>query len=183
MSREFCRDVPDPWGCSKTSCKKLGQKSCRTKVSRIFRIFVPNFAPNFAPNFPRIFRGLFVLRFVGNGAQKKLTKNPRHFSMQNSQANTKTLFTKFFWRAGKVTKKLRAHFSFPKKKEPQTPKIARTAPKNVLNKSRALPNRTRVLSEDAMGGVGKEGVGKPHDWKSKFLYRYRPEGIFRFFSA
>ena len=25
----------------------LGQKSCRTKVSRIFRIFVPNFAPNF----------------------------------------------------------------------------------------------------------------------------------------
>ena len=33
----------------------LGQESCRTKVSRIFRIFVPNFAPNFAPNFPRIF--------------------------------------------------------------------------------------------------------------------------------
>ena len=29
----------------------LGQKSCRTKVSRIFlQIFVPNFAPNF----PRI---------------------------------------------------------------------------------------------------------------------------------
>ena len=22
MSREFCRDVPDPWGCSKSSCKK-----------------------------------------------------------------------------------------------------------------------------------------------------------------
>ena len=33
----------------------LGQKSCRTKVPRIFRIFVPNFAPNFAPNFPRSF--------------------------------------------------------------------------------------------------------------------------------
>ena len=30
----------------------LGQKSCRTKVPRIFRIFVPNFPPNFAPNFP-----------------------------------------------------------------------------------------------------------------------------------
>ena len=29
-------------------------ESCRTKVSRIFRFFVPNFAPNFAPNFPRI---------------------------------------------------------------------------------------------------------------------------------
>ena len=83
------------WGC-------LGQKSCRTKVSRIFRFFVLNFAPNFAPNFPRIFRGVFVLRFVGDGDQKKFTKNPCHFSMQNSQPNTKKIFTKFFWRAGRV---------------------------------------------------------------------------------
>ena len=30
-----------------------------------------------------------MLRFVGNADQKKFTKNPRHFSMQNSQANTK----------------------------------------------------------------------------------------------
>ena len=82
--------------------KVLGQESRRTKVPRIFRIFVPNFALNFAPNFPRNFRGLFVLRFVGDGDQKKFTKNPRHFSMQNSQANTKKIFTKFFWRAGKV---------------------------------------------------------------------------------
>ena len=29
MSREFCRDVPDPWGCSKSLCKK--------KFVRIFR--------------------------------------------------------------------------------------------------------------------------------------------------
>ena len=85
-------------------CVLLGQKSGRTKVSRIFRIFVPNFAPNFAPNFPRIFRGLFVLRFAGDGDQKKFTKNPRRFSMQNSQANTKKIFTKFFWGvAGKVS--------------------------------------------------------------------------------
>ena len=81
----------------------LGQKSCRTKISRIFRNFVPNFAPNFAPNFPRIFRRVFVLRFVGNGDQKKFTKNPRPFSMQNSQANSKKKSTKVFWRAGKVT--------------------------------------------------------------------------------
>ena len=80
----------------------LGQKSCRPKVLRIFKIFGPNFAPNFAPNFSRIFRGFFVLRFVGNGDQKKFTKNPRHFSMQNSQVNTQKIFTKCFWRAGKV---------------------------------------------------------------------------------
>ena len=79
----------------------LGQTSCRTKVPRIFRIFDPDFFPNFAPNFPRIFRGFFVLRFVGNGDQKRFTKNPRRFSMQNSLANTKKIFTKLFWRAGK----------------------------------------------------------------------------------
>ena len=80
----------------------LGQKSCRTKVPRIFRIFVPDFLPNFPPNFPRIFQGFLVLRFVGNGDQKKFTKNPRHFSMQNSQAKTEKIFTKCFWRAGNV---------------------------------------------------------------------------------
>ena len=84
--------------------KALGQKSRRTKDPRIFRIFVPNSAPNFASNFPRFFWGVFVLRFVGNGDQKKFTKNPRHFSMQNPQANSKTKSTKVFWRAGKVTK-------------------------------------------------------------------------------
>ena len=51
----------------------------------------------------RIFRGFFVLRFVGNGDQKKITQNPCHFSMQNSQANTEKIFTKCFWRAGKAT--------------------------------------------------------------------------------
>ena len=60
----------------------LGQHSCRTKVPRISRVFVPNFAPNLAPNFPRNFRGFFVLRFVGDGDQKKFTKNLRHVSMQ-----------------------------------------------------------------------------------------------------
>ena len=92
------------WTCPFPTCPfLLGQKSCRTKVPRIFRIFVPNFAPDFAPNFPRIFRGFFMLRFMGNGDQKKFTKNPRHFSMQNSQENTKKIFTKIFWRAGKVS--------------------------------------------------------------------------------
>ena len=43
-----------------------------------------------------------MLCFVGSGDQKKFTKNPRHFSMQNSQANTKKLFTKCFWTAGEA---------------------------------------------------------------------------------
>ena len=64
-----------------TSRFTLGQKSCRPKVSQIFGIFVPDFAPNVAPNFPRIFRGLFVLRFVGDGEQKKIhQKSPPFFN-------------------------------------------------------------------------------------------------------
>ena len=35
------------------------------------------------------------------------------------------------------------------KKEPQSQEIARTAPKNFLNNSRALPNKTRVLRQIA----------------------------------
>ena len=64
--------------------KKLGQKVAERKFPES-----PNFLPNFALNFPRISRGVFVLCFVGNGDQKKFTKNPRPFSMQNSQRNTK----------------------------------------------------------------------------------------------
>ena len=79
------------WGLKATLCNLrtivyncallLGQKSCRTKVSRIFRIFVPNFAPNFAPNFPRIFRGLFVLRKPkGDGGKGTGKKKSRQFA-------------------------------------------------------------------------------------------------------
>ena len=56
--------------------------------------FVPNFAPEFgsefSPNFSRNFRASFR------------GKNPRHFSMQNSQANSKKKST-VFWRAGEVS--------------------------------------------------------------------------------
>ena len=63
------------------SREKLGQKSCRTKVSRIFRFFVPDFAPNFAPNFPRIFRGFFVLHFCGRRRPEKFhPKSPPFFN-------------------------------------------------------------------------------------------------------
>ena len=85
----------------------LGQESCSTKVSPNFS----NFRPEFCPEFHRIFRGFFVPPFVGDGDQKKFTKNPRHFSMQNSQANAKNIFTKFFWRAGKVRFSLSVLFS------------------------------------------------------------------------
>ena len=58
----------------------LGQKCRRTKALRIFWILVPDFAPNFAPNFRRIFKGVFgCVCFVGNGDQKKFTKNPAPF--------------------------------------------------------------------------------------------------------
>ena len=64
-----------------TTEQLLGQKSCRTKVSRIFRIFVPNFAPNFAPNFPRIFRKTFRASFRGRRRPEKIhQKSPPCFN-------------------------------------------------------------------------------------------------------
>ena len=51
----------------------FGQKRCRTKSPRMFRIFDPNFAPNFASNFPRIFEDFSC--FVS--WETKTTKNSR----------------------------------------------------------------------------------------------------------
>ena len=50
-----------------------------------------------------------MLRFVGNGDQKNFTKNPRHFSMQNSQVDSKKNSTKVCWRVGKVNECQSAH--------------------------------------------------------------------------
>ena len=42
MSREFCRDVPNPWGCSKSLCKRTScaffapQKSKTTQSTNLF---------------------------------------------------------------------------------------------------------------------------------------------------
>ena len=44
-----------------------------------------------------------MLRLMGIGDQKKFTKNPRRFSMQNSQANSEKKFTKLDQGALKVT--------------------------------------------------------------------------------
>ena len=41
-----------------------------------------------------------MLHFVGDGDQKKFTKNPRHFSMQNSQANSKKKVHKIVLESG-----------------------------------------------------------------------------------
>ena len=51
------------------------------------------------------------------------------------------------------------------KKESQSQKIARTAPKNFLNKSRALPNKTRVLRQIAPEvKFGKISLNYFHLW-------------------
>ena len=80
----------------------LGQKSCRTKVSRIFRTFVPNFAPNFAPNFPEVFEDFSCFVSWETETRKNAPKIPAIFQRKISQANTKKIFTKFFCRAGRV---------------------------------------------------------------------------------
>ena len=75
----------------------LGQKSCRTKVLRIFRIFLPDFLLRI---FLEFFEDFLWSLFPRKRRPQKFTKNPRHFSMPKPQANTKKIFTKVFWRGG-----------------------------------------------------------------------------------
>ena len=87
---------------SKNFAKLLGQKGCRTKVSEFFE-FSSRILPRILLRiFPEFFED-FSCFISWETETRKIHKPPPHFSIQNSQANTKKLFTKFFWRAGKVT--------------------------------------------------------------------------------
>ena len=68
-----------------------------------FSNFRPEFCPEFCSEFSRIFGGFFVLRFVGDGDQKKITKNKPPFFNAKFPGKQEKIFTKFFWRAGRVT--------------------------------------------------------------------------------
>ena len=41
MSRQFCRDVPDPWRCSKSLCKKKFVRIFRSLFLRSFLEILP----------------------------------------------------------------------------------------------------------------------------------------------
>ena len=58
--------------------KQLGQKSCRTKFPRIFRVFVPN-PPNFAPNFPEFFEEFSCFVWLETETRKNSPKIPAFF--------------------------------------------------------------------------------------------------------
>ena len=64
MSREFCRDVPDPWRCSKSLCKKNFVRIFRSLVF-FFRFFFLRILPFFFSrlHFCLIFAVFFGFRF------------------------------------------------------------------------------------------------------------------------
>ena len=74
------------------------------KSSPNFLNFRPEFCSEFSPNFLRSSRA----SFRGKQRAEKITKNLRHFSMLNSQANSKKNSTKFLFRAGRVTNRYRS---------------------------------------------------------------------------
>ena len=97
--------ISGPEGRARETPVRVRSEKFQNESSPNFSNFRPEFCPEFCSEFsPNCSRGVFVLRFVGNGDQKKFTENPRRFSMQNSQANTEKIFTKCFWRAGTVSK-------------------------------------------------------------------------------
>ena len=66
--------------------------------------FVRNGLNRYGPSsVPSKFLKIFRASFTGKQRPLKTYYNPRHFSLQNPQANVKKRFTEFLLRAGKVT--------------------------------------------------------------------------------
>ena len=80
----------------------LGQRSCSMKVPRIFRILsrtLPRILLRIFLDFSRSFRA----SFGGRQRPEKFTKNPHHFSMQNSEANSKKKIHKSFLESRQIS--------------------------------------------------------------------------------
>ena len=103
---EFSEGPSSTWELQEIRSGKLQNESF-PNFSNFRPESCPEFCSEFSPNFSRTFRA----SFRGRRRPEKFTKNPRHFSMQNSQANTKKIFTNFFWRAGRVTRKRKSFSS------------------------------------------------------------------------
>ena len=93
----------------RTTCwgqqKILGQKSCRTEVSRIFRIFSTNFAAEFCSEFSPDFLRSFRASFRGKRRPEKIHQKSPPFSNAKFPGKFRRKnFTEVFWRAGKVEK-------------------------------------------------------------------------------
>ena len=94
-----------------------------------------------------------MLRFVGDGDRKKFTTNPRHSSMQNSQATSKNKSTKVFWRAGKV-----------KSQGPPGPKSKQNSQKGSLSGSaKKAPTRPHYSA------IGDTTFYAQYDWTTGVL--------------
>ena len=87
--------------------KMLGQESCRTKVSRILRIFVPNFAPNFA--FTEFFEDFSCFVSWETETRKNSPKIPAIFQCKIPRQTRKKNIHKIFLES-RQSKKM---FTFP----------------------------------------------------------------------
>ena len=112
LKRVSCRCARDQLkGKPDVNVNWLGQKSCRMKVPRIFRISVPNFSnfrpefcpefcAEFSPNFSRSFRA----SFRGKRRPEKIhRKPPAFFNAKSPGKPEKKNHKSFLGGAGKVT--------------------------------------------------------------------------------
>ena len=95
--------IATPSGASSTAWSKetilkekkiIRSEKLQNESSPNFQNYCPEFCPEFYSEFSPNFLRSFHASFRGNG------ENPRHFSMQNSQANSKKKSPQVFWRAG-----------------------------------------------------------------------------------
>ena len=75
--------------------QNIRSEKLQNESSPNFSNFHPGVCPEFRSEFSPKFSGVFVLRFVGNGDQKKFTKNPRHFQCKIGGRKVRALLRKF----------------------------------------------------------------------------------------
>ena len=84
----------------KCKVRKVAERKFTKNYSNLRPQFCPEFYSEISPNFLRS----FGVSLCWKRKPEKFTKNPRYFSIQNSQVNSKKKSTKVFWRVGKVKK-------------------------------------------------------------------------------
>ena len=91
-------------GVNRETRKKVFIRSekLQNESSLNFSNFRPEVCPEFRSEFPRIFRGGFVLRYLGNGDYKKIHQKSPPFFNAKCPGDYEKKITKCFWRGGKV---------------------------------------------------------------------------------
>ena len=93
--------------------------------------FCPEFCSEFSPNFSRTFRA----SFRGRRRPEKIHQNPHHFSIQNSQANTKENTHKILLESWQSKVLFSLTFHVPKRTSQNSPSLAQNSVSSLFRRN------------------------------------------------